>query len=91
MAYRKGVTLNVQYDEGDYSRLGLDDWKFQWDCILKGYKFGFTKNALSRYRIYQLPNHSYGSTTEYYRDESEVKALKDAYINGIENQLASKV
>ena len=91
MAYRKGVTLNVQYDEGDFSRLGLDDWKFQWDCFLKGYKFGFSKVPLSRYRIYQLPNRQYGSVTEYFRDPKEVKKLKDAYIDGITASLAEKV
>lgn len=83
MAYRKGVTLNVQYDEGEFSRLGLDDWKFQWDCVLRGYKFGFTKTALSKYRIYQLPNNSYGSVTEFRRDSKEVERLKDEYITGI--------
>jgi glycosyltransferase involved in cell wall biosynthesis len=91
MAYRKGVTANVQYDEGEYSRLGLDDWKFQWDCILKGYKFEICKQTLSRYRIYQLPNQTWGSTTEYHRDPVEVKKLKDAYLDGIENNLSQKV
>lgn len=83
MAYRKGVATNVQYDEGDFSRLGLDDWKFQWDCILKGYKFEVCKQTLSRYRIYQLPDQTYGSTTEFNRDPGEVKKLKDAYLDGI--------
>jgi glycosyltransferase involved in cell wall biosynthesis len=83
MAYRKGVTLNVSYDEGDYSRLGLDDWKFQWDCILKGYKFDFTKNALSYYRIYALPNGSIGSPTEFHRNSKEVEKLKNGYLAGI--------
>lgn len=91
MAYRKGVTLNVQYDEGDFSRLGLDDWKFQWDAYLKGYKFGFTKTLLSRYRIYQLPNHQYGSPTEFYRDPKEVKKVKDAYLTGITTDTPVKV
>lgn len=84
MAYRKGVTTNVRYDEGDFSRLGLDDWKFQWDCVLKGYKFEVCKQPLSRYRIYQLPNQTYGSTTEFLRNPEEVKKLKDAYFDGIE-------
>ncbi len=88
MAYRKGVTMNVSYDEGEYSKLGLDDWKFQWDCILKGYKFGICATPLSQYRIYQLPNNSYGSTTEYSRDPKEVERLKNEYIAGIETQLA---
>lgn len=81
MAYRKGVSLNIRYDEGEYSRLGLDDWKFQWDCIDKGYKFGFTKTPLSRYRIYQLPSRQYGSPTEYFRDKDEVKKLKDDFLS----------
>lgn len=91
MAYRKGVCRNVQYDEGDYSRLGLDDWKFQWDCILAGYKFGVASVALSKYRIYQLPNQTYGSPTEFMRDEKEVEKLKNEYIARISDDLASKV
>src|SRR4051812_43694182 len=39
MAYRAGVTKNVAYDTGEYSRLGLDDWKWQWDAYRRGYKF----------------------------------------------------
>jgi len=89
MAYRKGVTLNVQYDEGDFSTLGLDDWRFQWDAFLKGYKFGFTKVPLSRYRIYQLPNHVYGSPTEFMRDPKKVKELKNAYLAGISGDLVT--
>lgn len=87
MAYRKGVTANVQYDEGEFSRLGLDDWKFQWDCIKRGYKFEVCKQPLSRYRIYSLGNGTYGSATENGRNQEEVKKVKDAYLDGI----ASKV
>jgi glycosyltransferase involved in cell wall biosynthesis len=88
MAYRKGVTLTVPYDEGDFSELGLDDWKFQWDCMQKGYKFGFTKVALSKYRLYQLPGGVYGSPTEFHRDKERVKKLKDEYIARITNSAA---
>lgn len=91
MAYRKGVTLNVSYDEGDFSRVGLDDWKFQWECILKGYKFGVCSTIQSKYRIYQLPNKTYGSPTEFYRDPKEVQTLKDEYIGRISDKLAQKV
>lgn len=90
MAYRKGVTANVRYDEDEFSRLGLDDWKFQWDCILKGYKFEVCKQILSKYRIYQLPNQTYGSPTEFYRNPEEVKKAKDEYLAGIENKLSAK-
>ena len=80
MAYRKNVTLNVRYDEGDFSRLGLDDWRFQWDCLLKGYKFETVTPFLSRYRIYNLPNGSYGSPTEFFRDAKEVEKIKDEFL-----------
>ena len=89
MAYRHGVTMNVQYDEGEFSKLGLDDWKFQWDCILKGYKFGFTKTTLSRYRLYQLPNHTVGSPTEFNRDEKRVSEIKNEYLSRIDDKLAA--
>jgi glycosyltransferase involved in cell wall biosynthesis len=91
MAYRKGITLNVQYDEGDFSRLGLDDWKFQWDAYMKGYKFGFTKTTLSRYRIYQLADGQYGSPTEFGRNPEEVEKVKDAYIAEISSDSTVKV
>ena len=90
MAYRKGVTLNVNYDEGEFSKLGLDDWKFQWDCVLKGYKFGVSSVPLSKYRIYQLPNQTYGSPTEYYRDDKRVRELKTEYIARLSDNLAAK-
>lgn len=91
MAYRKNVTLNVRYDEGIFSKLGLDDWKFQWDCVLKGYKFEVVTPYLSRYRIYHLPNQSYGSPTEFFRDDKEVQRVKDEFIARISNDIAQKV
>ncbi len=91
MAYRKNVTLNVSYDENAFSRLGLDDWKFQWDCLVKGYKFETVTPYLSKYRIYSLPNQSYGSPTEFFRDEKEVQKVKDEFIAGITDHLAQKV
>lgn len=87
MAYRKGVAIDVPYDEGEFSHLGLDDWKFQWDCIQKGYKFEVCKQTLSRYRIYRLPNETYGSTTEFNRNPEEVKKIKDAYLDGISEKV----
>lgn len=81
MAYRKGVTMNVKYDEGDYSWLGLDDWKFQLDCVIKGYKFAVTSTILSQYR------HS-ANNTEARRDPKEVERLKDAYFDQNKDQLA---
>ena len=74
MAYRKGVTLNVPYDTGEYSKLGLDDWKFQWDCHSKGYSMKHIKSPLSYYR--QTKSGTMGT-----RDEKEVARVKDAYFN----------
>ena len=91
MAYRKGVTTNVQYDEGEYSKLGLDDWKFQWDCFMKGYKFEFSSVPLSKYRIYRLPNNTLGSPTEYYRDAKRVDELKNEYLGTIKERFAAKI
>lgn len=84
MAYRKGVISNVQYDEGDYSRLGLDDWKFQWDAFLKGYKFIPAKNVLSQYRLLS-------GNTEDRRNKEEVKNLKDAYLATIEERITARL
>lgn len=76
MAYRKGVTKNVQYDTGEYSRLGLDDWKFQLDCALKGYKFEVLKPFISYWR-------NNGDGISHNRNEEEVLALKDKYLGTI--------
>ena len=76
MAYRTGITKNVRYDTGDYSRMGLDDWKFQWDCFLKGYKFEAIKSFLSYYRV-----HDEGITSR--RNPDDVIKLKDEYLAAI--------
>lgn len=74
MAYRKGVTLNVPYDTGEYGRLVIYDWKFQWDCHRKGYSLKHIKTPLSYYRNRK-------SSQSAVRNQSEVAALKDAYLN----------
>lgn len=73
LAYRKGVTLNVQYSSGDYSRLGIDDWKFIWDAHMKGYKFAYVKSPLCYYRRVD-------GTITYTRDENEVEKVKSAFL-----------
>lgn len=70
MAYRKGVTLNVQYEGGDCSRLGIDDWRFIWGCRVKGYKFAYIKSPLCYYRIVE-------GTISKIRNEQEVIEVKD--------------
>lgn len=73
VAYRKGVTLNVQYESGEISKLGIDDWKFIWDAHLKGYKFMNIKQPLSYYRVL---DESISRT----RDEAAVRALKEKIL-----------
>ena len=77
VAYRKGLTLNVNYDSGDYSRLGIDDWKFIWDAHLKGYKFAYVKQPLCYYRIVE-------GTISFTRNEEEVLKAKDEFLSHVE-------
>ena len=87
MAYRKEVVSNISYDEGDYSRLGLDDWKFQWDAIQAGYKLSPCKTILSQYRVFRDANGNIQTTAQSNRSEEEVLKIKDAYIDRITNNL----
>jgi glycosyltransferase involved in cell wall biosynthesis len=72
-AYRKNLTLNVQYVQEPYGRLGMDDWHFIWRCTLKGYKFSYVKQPLSYYR-------NVGDTISHTRDEKEVSRVKDEFV-----------
>lgn len=76
LAYRKGVTLNVQYQKEPYDKLGIDDWRFIWDCAIKGYKFSYVKQPLAYYRIV-------GDTVSHTRDEKEVMRVKDEFLEKI--------
>lgn len=73
LSYRKGVSLNIQYQKEPYDRLGIDDWRFIWDCHLKGYKFAYTKKPLCYYRIVE-------GTISHTRDEKEVDKVKNEFI-----------
>lgn len=76
LAYRKGVTLNVQYQKEPYDKLGIDDWRFIWDCTLKGYKFAYVKQPLAYYRIDD-------TTVSHTRNEEEVQRVKEEFIEQI--------
>lgn len=73
MAYRTGVSKNIRYDTGRYSKLGLDDWRFQWDCHLKGYKFEVVKTFLAYWRYS-------GDGISQRRNPEDVLKLKDEYL-----------
>ena len=73
VAYRKGVTLNVRYEGGQYSDLGIDDWRFIWDAHLKGYKFAYVKSPLCYYRVVD-------GSISFTRDEKEVAKVKEEFL-----------
>ena len=77
MAYTKKMVdasyNGVRYEEGVYTNLGLDDWKFQWEAYHKGYKIMHIKNPLCYYRVTE-------SGTMATRDQKAVDAAKDAFL-----------
>jgi glycosyltransferase involved in cell wall biosynthesis len=73
VAYTKKLSEDVRYQEGDYTKLGLDDWQFQWEVYRKGYAIRHIKNPLCYYRITD-------DGTMATRDQKAVSAAKDAYL-----------
>jgi len=76
MAYTKKLSESIQYEEGVYTNLGLDDWKFQWEAYRKGYKILNMKMPLCYYRLTE-------SGAMATRDPKAVDAAKDAYLGQI--------
>jgi hypothetical protein len=50
VSYTKKLAMDVQYEWEKFGALGLDDWRFEWDCWRKGYKFYNLKSPLCYYR-----------------------------------------
>jgi len=73
MAYRREVLDHVTYDEGVYSELGFDDWKFQWDCYLRNFKLCPTKAPLAYYRVHS-------GTISSTRDHKKVLEVKESFL-----------
>jgi glycosyltransferase involved in cell wall biosynthesis len=73
MAYKKHVAEKIPYLSGEYASLGIDDWRFQWDCYKAGFKFAITKAPLSHYR---LTADGISNT----RDNEAVIRVKDQYL-----------
>lgn len=76
MAYTKAVADTIKYEEGVYTDLGLDDWKFQWEAHLKGFKIMNMKNPLCYYRLTE-------SGTVATRDPKAVQEAKEAFLGTI--------
>lgn len=73
MAYTKKLSQAIRYEEGIYAKLGLDDWKFQWDAYRRGYKFQHIKNPLCYYRVTE-------DGTMGTRNDKEVEKAKEDYF-----------
>lgn len=73
MAYTKKLAMDIRYEEGDWSKLGLDDWKLQWEAYKNGYKIQHVKNPLCYYRITE-------SGTMATRDPKAVEEAKKVYL-----------
>lgn len=73
VAYTKALSEAVRYEEGEWSKLGLDDWKFQWEAHKKGFKLKALRNPLCYYRVTE-------DNTMATRDPKAVEAAKEAYL-----------
>jgi glycosyltransferase involved in cell wall biosynthesis len=69
MAFRRKVAEKVSYTSGEYSKHGIDDWKFQLDAMNKGFRFGPVKRMFMQYRW--IPKE---------RDEKRILELKEAAL-----------
>jgi glycosyltransferase involved in cell wall biosynthesis len=73
MAYTKKVANAVKYESGEYSKLGLDDWKFQLDAHKQGFVFKHLKTPLCYYR---MTEDGISAT----RNPEDVAKVKDEYL-----------
>lgn len=73
VAYTKKLASDIRYEEGEFSRLGLDDWKFQWDAHKKGYSLRHIRTPLVYYR---MTEDGISAT----RKQEEVDKTKEEYL-----------
>jgi len=73
VAYTKKLSETIRYEDGVYSQLGLDDWKFQWEVHKAGFKIHNIKNPLCYYRTTE-------SGTMSTRNQKEVDEAKEKYF-----------
>ena len=72
VAYRRGLTLNVQYEES-HAQYAMEDWSFIWKAHVKGYKFGYTTKTLGYYRVTD-------GSQSHRRNNEEVSKVKEEFI-----------
>jgi glycosyltransferase involved in cell wall biosynthesis len=70
MAFRRKVFDQVRYTDGEFSKHGIDDWKFQVDAYKAGFEFGFIDKNLAIYRQIDKP-----------RDIDKIRELKVICLN----------
>lgn len=73
VAYRKGLTLNVQYVE-EHAKLAMEDFSFIWNAHVKGYRFAYVKNPFCYYRITDGSQHTQ-------RNEEETIKVKNEFVS----------
>jgi glycosyltransferase involved in cell wall biosynthesis len=71
-AFRKKLFDTVKYTDGEFSQLGIDDWKFQIDAHKSGARFGAIQKTLAQYRVILKP-----------RDEKRIMELKATCLNDL--------
>jgi glycosyltransferase involved in cell wall biosynthesis len=76
VAYTRDFAREFPYCEGDYSALGIDDWKQQWDGVLGGARFDFATQRLACYRITN-------SQISKVRDAEKVAEAKRKFLDAI--------
>lgn len=73
VAYTKKLASSIPYEGDVWSKLGLDDWKFQWEVYRRGYSIKCIRNPLCYYRVTE-------DQTMSTRDPKEVAKAKDEYL-----------
>ena len=76
VAYTKELSEKVRYEDGVWSQLGLDDWKFQWESHRKGFEIKHIRNPLCYYRVTD-------DGISAVRDEKEVMKAKEEFLASI--------
>lgn len=72
MAMRREVFEKIAYTSGEFSSLGIDDWKLQADAHKAGFTFGVIPSLLAFYRY-----------KEKKRDEVRIAELKEAELRPV--------
>lgn len=72
-AYRRSLWEALRYDQGEYAKLGLDDWHFQMRAALLNYPILHTEAVLCAYRIHE------GGISRN-RDQKQVEQLKLSFL-----------